>query len=85
MRATAGPCPTQLNEIGAFSEILEGRYEQALRIVETWPEGDARDHSLALIYSRPGRDAEASERLERLKAAKTWGSIIRVAVPETVA
>ena len=71
--------PTQPNQIGAFAEILEGRYEQALRIVETWPEGDARDHSLALIYHGLGRDEEASERLESLKAAKTWGNRIRVA------
>jgi DNA-binding winged helix-turn-helix (wHTH) protein/tetratricopeptide (TPR) repeat protein len=71
--------PTQPNEIIAFTEILEGRYEQALRIVETWPEGGARDHSLALIYHGLGRDEEASERLESLKAAKTWGHQIRVA------
>ena len=71
--------PTQPNQINAFAEILEGRYEQALRIVETWPEGDARDHSLALIYHGLGRDEEASQRLESLKAAKTWGNNIRVA------
>jgi DNA-binding winged helix-turn-helix (wHTH) protein/tetratricopeptide (TPR) repeat protein len=71
--------PTQPNEINAFADILEGRYEQALRIVETWPEGDARDHSLALIYHGLGRDEEASERLESLKAAKTWANKIRVA------
>jgi DNA-binding winged helix-turn-helix (wHTH) protein/tetratricopeptide (TPR) repeat protein len=71
--------PTQPNQISAFAEILEGRYEQALRIVETWPEGDARDHSLALIYHGLGRDEEASQRLESLKAAKTWGNNIRVA------
>jgi DNA-binding winged helix-turn-helix (wHTH) protein/tetratricopeptide (TPR) repeat protein len=71
--------PTQLNQINAFAEILEGRYEQALRIVETWPEGDARDHSLALIYHGLGREEEASERLASLKAAKTWGTNIRVA------
>ena len=71
--------PTQPNQIGAFAEILEGRYEQALRIVETWPEGDTRDHSLALIYHGLGRDGEARERLESLKAAKAWGNSIRVA------
>ena len=71
--------PTQPNQINAFAEILEGRYEQALRIVETWPEGDVRDHSLALIYHGLGREAEAGQRLESLKAAKTWGNNIRVA------
>jgi adenylate cyclase len=71
--------PTQPNQINAFAEILQGRYEQALRIVETWPEGVARDHSLALIYHGLGRDEEARERLESLKAAKTWGNGIRVA------
>jgi Tfp pilus assembly protein PilF len=71
--------PTQPNQIGAFAEILEGRYEQALRVVETWPEGDARDHSLALIYHGLGREKEARERLETLKAAKTWDNSIRVA------
>ncbi|HTD72166.1 MAG TPA: tetratricopeptide repeat protein [Steroidobacteraceae bacterium] len=71
--------PTQPNQINAFAEILEGRYEQALRIVETWPEGGTRDHSLALIYHGLGRDEEASERLQGLKAAKTWDNNIRVA------
>ena len=71
--------PTQPNEIIAFAEILEGRYGQALRIVESWPEGAARDHSLALIYHGLGRDEEAHDRLESLKAAKTWGNSIRVA------
>jgi len=71
--------PTQPNQISAFAEILEGRYEQALRVVETWPEGDARDHSLALIYHGLGRGEEARERLESLKAAKTWDNSIRVA------
>jgi DNA-binding winged helix-turn-helix (wHTH) protein/Tfp pilus assembly protein PilF len=71
--------PTEPNEIHAFAEILEGRYEHALRIVETWPEGDARDHSLALIYHGLGREEEAKERLESLKAAKTWGNNVRVA------
>jgi DNA-binding winged helix-turn-helix (wHTH) protein/Tfp pilus assembly protein PilF len=71
--------PTQPNQIGAFAEILVGRYEQALRIVESWPEGVARDHSLALIYHGLGRDEEARERLESLKAAKTWDNSIRIA------
>jgi adenylate cyclase len=71
--------PTQPNQISAFAEILEGRYEQALRVVETWPAGDARDHSLALIYHGLGREEEAKERLETLKAAKTWDNSIRVA------
>jgi DNA-binding winged helix-turn-helix (wHTH) protein/Tfp pilus assembly protein PilF len=71
--------PTQPNQIYVFAEILEGRYEQALRIVEMWPEGDIRDHSLALIYHGLGRKEEALERLESLKAAKTWGNSIRVA------
>jgi DNA-binding winged helix-turn-helix (wHTH) protein/Tfp pilus assembly protein PilF len=71
--------PTQPNQIIAFAEILEGRYEQALRIVEIWPDGEARDHSLALIYHGLGRDEESTQRLESLKAAKTWGNNIRVA------
>lgn len=71
--------PTQPNKINAFAEILQGQYEQALRIVETWPEGIARDHSLALIYHGLGRNDEARERLESLKAAKTWGNGILVA------
>jgi DNA-binding winged helix-turn-helix (wHTH) protein/Tfp pilus assembly protein PilF len=71
--------PTHPNEISAWAEILEGRYVQALRIVEPWPEGETRDHSLALIYHGLGREEEAMGRLERLKAAKTWDNNIRVA------
>jgi tetratricopeptide (TPR) repeat protein len=71
--------PTQPDQINAFAEILKGRYEQALRIVESWPEGDERNHSLALIYHGLGREKESKERLESLKAAKTWGKSIRVA------
>jgi DNA-binding winged helix-turn-helix (wHTH) protein/Tfp pilus assembly protein PilF len=71
--------PTQPNQINAFAEILEGRYERALRIVEAWPDGEARDHSLALIYHGLGRDEESGERLESLKGSRTLGNNVRVA------
>jgi DNA-binding winged helix-turn-helix (wHTH) protein/tetratricopeptide (TPR) repeat protein len=71
--------PTQPDEIGAFAQILESRYEPALGLVEAWPDSDARNHALAMIYHGLGRSKEAEEHLDRLKAAKTWDNNIRVA------
>ena len=61
--------PTRPDEIVVFTQILEGRYDEALRKVETWRDGVARDQSLALIYHGLGREAKSDERLDRLIAA----------------
>ena len=75
--------PTHPDEILVFAQILEGRYDEALRTVETWREGVARDHSLALIYHALGRPAKSDEQLERLIA--TAGGTDPVFVAEVYA
>jgi DNA-binding winged helix-turn-helix (wHTH) protein/Tfp pilus assembly protein PilF len=61
--------PTRPDEISVFTQILEGRYDEALRQAEKWREGVTRDHCLALIYHGLGRSAESDEHLDRLIAA----------------
>lgn len=61
--------PTHPDEILVFTQILEGRYQEALRKVDTWADGVIRDHCLALIYHGLGRTAESEERLGKLIAA----------------
>jgi len=58
--------PTHPDEINVLTQILQGRYDEALREVQTWAEGAVRDQSLALIYHGLGRAAESSERLDKL-------------------
>jgi DNA-binding winged helix-turn-helix (wHTH) protein/tetratricopeptide (TPR) repeat protein len=58
--------PTHPDEIVVLTQILEGRYDEALRKVETWADGSARDHALALLYHGLGREAESNERLDKL-------------------
>jgi DNA-binding winged helix-turn-helix (wHTH) protein/tetratricopeptide (TPR) repeat protein len=60
--------PTHPDEIIVFTQILEGRYDEALRKVETWADGVTRDQCLALIYHGLGRSAESDERLDKLIA-----------------
>jgi DNA-binding winged helix-turn-helix (wHTH) protein/tetratricopeptide (TPR) repeat protein len=71
--------PTHPDEILALAQVLEGRYEDALGTVEKWPEGVARDQSLALIYHGLGRSAESDERLDSLIAAAGKSDPVRVA------
>lgn len=60
--------PTHPDEIVVLMQILEGRYDEALRKAATWVDGIARDHALALIYHGLGRATESSERLDKLIA-----------------
>ncbi len=75
--------PTHPDEIIVFAQILEGRYDEALRNVETWADGVERDHCLALIYHGLGRSAQSDERLDRLIA--TAGRIDPILVAEVYA
>jgi len=61
--------PTHPDEIIVWTQILEGRYDEALREVETWADGVERDHSLALIYYGLGISAQSDEHLDKLIAA----------------
>jgi DNA-binding winged helix-turn-helix (wHTH) protein/tetratricopeptide (TPR) repeat protein len=60
--------PTHPDEIVVLMQILEGRYDEALRKVETWADGIVRNQALALIYHGLGRAAESGERLDKLIA-----------------
>jgi DNA-binding winged helix-turn-helix (wHTH) protein/tetratricopeptide (TPR) repeat protein len=75
--------PTYPDEIIVFTQILEGRYDEALRKAETWRDGVARDQSLALIYHGLGRSTKSDECLDRLIA--TAGSTDPVLVAEVYA
>ncbi|MEJ1963604.1 MAG: winged helix-turn-helix domain-containing protein [Gammaproteobacteria bacterium] len=75
--------PTHPDEIVVLTQILEGRYDEALRKVETWREGVVRDQSLALVYHGLGRSTQSDERLDRLIA--TAGSTDPVLVAEVYA
>ena len=61
--------PTQPDVILVFTQILERRYDEALRRVEKWPDGVERDQCLALIYYGLGMLAESDKHLDRLIAA----------------
>ena len=75
--------PTHPNEILVFTQILEGRYDEALRNVGTWRDGAKREHSLALIYHGLGHAVESSEHLDKLIA--TTGRTQPVMVAEVYA
>lgn len=71
--------PTRPNEILVLTQILDGRYDEALRTVETWTDGVVRDQCLALIYQGLGRSAESRERLDKLIETAGSSEPIRVA------
>ena len=60
--------PTRPDDIIVYTQILEGRSEEALPKVELWADGALRDQSLALIYHGLGQAAKSDERLDRLIA-----------------
>jgi DNA-binding winged helix-turn-helix (wHTH) protein/Tfp pilus assembly protein PilF len=60
--------PTFPDEVLAFADILEGRYDQALHRAEAWREQPVRDQILAMAYHGLGRYAESEERLQALIA-----------------
>jgi DNA-binding winged helix-turn-helix (wHTH) protein/tetratricopeptide (TPR) repeat protein len=71
--------PTRPDEIRALAQILEGRYDEALRKVEVWADGVTRDQCLALIYHRLGRAVESNEHLDKLIATAGMTEPVRVA------
>jgi DNA-binding winged helix-turn-helix (wHTH) protein/tetratricopeptide (TPR) repeat protein len=75
--------PTYPDEIIVFEQILQGRFDEALRKVETWRDGVARDKCLALIYHGLGRSTKSDEHLHSLIA--TAGSTDPVLVAEVYA
>jgi tetratricopeptide (TPR) repeat protein len=71
--------PTRPNEIIVFAQILEGRYDEALRKVETWADSAVRDQCLAFVYYALGRWAESNERLDKLIATVSGSNPTMVA------
>jgi Tfp pilus assembly protein PilF len=71
--------PTHPDEITVYAQILEGRYDEALRKAESWADGATRDQCLALIYHALGRSAESDERLNKVIAAVGKSEPVRVA------
>src|SRR5262249_40918255 len=71
--------PTRPDEIIVRMQILEGRYDEALRKVETWKDGVERDQSLALIYYGLGISAQSDEHLDKLIATVGRTAPTRVA------
>jgi TolB-like protein/DNA-binding winged helix-turn-helix (wHTH) protein len=65
--------PKSLAEIGeqlAHLYILQGRYEDALKIIRQCPESLAKDQGLALVYHAMGRSEEARLATRRFDAWK---------------
>ena len=52
--------------------VLQRAYDEAYSAISPLPEGEARDHGLALLFDAPGRRAEANAALGRL--ARSHGS-----------
>jgi TolB-like protein/DNA-binding winged helix-turn-helix (wHTH) protein/Tfp pilus assembly protein PilF len=59
--------------------IVQKRLDEARTWVERLPEGEARDHGLALLYHAQGRKKEADEVLAHLAAESTAAVDIRLA------
>jgi len=49
--------------------IAENRLDEALALVQSWPEGTTRNHALALVEHARGNRSEADKALQRLIAA----------------
>jgi len=58
--------PTHPDEIFVLTLILEHRFDEALRRVETWKEGALRNQCLALIYHALGMTERSEEYLNKL-------------------
>ncbi len=74
--------PKSLIEAGeqlAHLYILQGRYEEALEIIQRCPASPAKDQGLALVYHAMGRSAEARLALDRLTAARSPDADMRLA------
>ena len=53
----------------ARTQIAENRLDDALALIQSWPEGSYRDHGLALVEHARGNRSEADKVLQRLIAA----------------
>ncbi len=59
--------------------ILQGRLDEALFMVESWPEGPDRQQALSMIHQALGRDAEAAAEFEKLTRHPDAVTAVRLA------
>ncbi|MCH8136365.1 MAG: winged helix-turn-helix domain-containing protein [Proteobacteria bacterium] len=59
--------------------ILQGRYQDALAIIQQCPASQVKDQGLALVYVGMGRSSDATGPINRLIAANNLNSAIRLA------
>ena len=59
--------------------IVQKRLDEARKLIERLPEGEPREHGLALLYHAEGRKREANEVLAHLAAESTAAVDIRLA------
>jgi TolB-like protein/Tfp pilus assembly protein PilF len=71
--------PSRPNDIVAHVLIIEQRFDDALRMVQAWPEGADRTQCLAVIYHGLGRKLDADAQLEKLIATYGASEPFRVA------
>ena len=73
------PAAGSVNEILGLVLILEGRFGEALELINDWPEGDERRQGLALAYHGLGRTADADAALDTLIESSQGNGRFRVA------
>ena len=73
------PAAGFVNDILSHVLILEGRFGEALELINDWPEGDERRQALALAYHGLGRKADADTALDALIESSQGDGRFRVA------
>lgn len=64
--------PTYSADMVGFVLILNRQFDEALALIQAWPEGEDRTQCLALVYHGLGREADADAALETLiKSSRT--------------
>ena len=73
------PSADDLNSVEGFALIKLGRYDEALAVVEEWPEGPDRFAALAMTYYSLDRADEVATAVESLSSSSDNDSLIRLA------
>jgi len=63
----------------AFVLVLEGRFDEAARLIDQWVPSDDRDEAIAMIGPAIGRTAEADAAMTRLSTSPRLGSAVQLA------
>ena len=64
--------PADNSEVAALLPSLRGRFDEAIELLETWPDGPVRTQGLALAYHGLGRRTEADAALRSF--IDRWGA-----------